>query len=117
MGIIISHIARLLIDLGLLLLMRYLEIYELTDGLTLLIAFRIIVGHFGRIFQFVIGSGDDIEGFAVGIIANVLKTVLESAILLSLYDDISLRVTVLVIVCILARNLFEAVALCEEFGE
>lgn len=114
MGIIISHIARLLIDLGLLLLMRYLEIYELTDGLTLLIAFRIIVGHFGRIFQFVIGYG---EGFAVGIIANGLKTVLESVILLSLYDDISLRVIVLVIVCILARNLFEAVALCEEFGE
>lgn len=117
MRIIISHVVRLFIDLGLLVLMRYLEIYELTDGLTLLIAFRIIVGHFGRIFQFIIGASDDIEGFAAGIIANIIKTTLEAAILLSLYDDISLSVAVIVIGCILARNIFEAVALCEEFGE
>ena len=117
MGIIISHLVRLGIDFGLLLLMHHLEIYELTDVLVLLIAIRIIVGHFGRIFQYIIGYSDDMKGFAVGIVANLIKTFFESAILLNLYDDISLRVAFIVIVCILARNTFEAVALCEEFGE
>ena len=117
MWILFAHIVRLLIDLGLLFLLRYLEIYELTDVLMGLIAARISVGHFGRIFQFVIGVSDDIEGCAAGLFANIIKTALEAAILLNLYDEISFGIAVLVIGCILARNIFEAVSLCEEFGE
>lgn len=117
MWIIISHFVRLVIDLGLLVLLRELEIYDLTLELTGLIAFRIVVGHFGRMFQYIVGYSDDMEGFITGIIANIIKTALETAILLNLYNDISFGVTVIVIGCILARNLFEAISLCEEFGE
>lgn len=117
MLIIYSHIFRLVIDLGLLGLMLYLEIYEFTLIIVVLIVFRVIVGHVGRIFQYMFGSLDDMEGLLTGVIANAIKTALESAILLSLYDDISTGVTVIVILCILVRNTFEAVSLCEEFSD
>ncbi len=117
MLIIFSHIFRLVIDLILLGIMHYLEIYKFTSILVVLIVFRLIVGHAGRIFQYLFGSLDDIDGLLTGVIANIIKTGLESAILLNLYDDISIGVTVIVILCILARNTFEAVSLCEEFSD
>ena len=117
MTIVISHIVRLVIDLVLLYIMLDLEIYELTLTVKILVTGRIIIGHVGRIFQYIIGSLDDMEGCAAGAIANIVKTILESVILLSLHDDISTRVAAIVIICIFARNIFEAVSLCEEFSD
>ena len=117
MIIVISHGVRLVIDIILLYIMLGLEIYELTLTVKILVTGRIIVGHVGRIFQYIIGSLDDIEGCAAGVTANIVKTILESVILLSLYDDISTDVAAIVIICILARNTFEAVSLCEEFSD
>ena len=119
MTILVSHIARLVIDLILFAIMLELDLYEFTNTFIILIVFRLIIGHFGRIFQYVLSLADDFDGLIAGFLANGIKTTLESIILLSLYkdEDISNDVIAIIIICILARNTFEAVSLCEDFSE
>ena len=117
MLIIFSHTIRLGIDLILLGIMLKLKIYEFTSTVEGLIFFRLSVGHIGRIYQYVISTGNHVTGFLTGIGANIIKTVLEVAILLNLYDDIDPDITAFVIIAILTRNIFEAVSLCERFSD
>ena len=114
---ILSHGVRGLIDIALFGIMLYLDIYDFTNIVLFFIVCRIVVGHLGRIFQYVIGDSDDVEGCLAGLVANGIKTILEAAILLNLYGVWSMPITVTVILLILARNVFEAVSLCEEFSE
>ena len=117
MLITISHLLRLAIDLLLVGLMLELEIYEFTLTVQLLIFFRLSVGHGGRICQYRIGLTNHIYGLLAGFVANVIKTVLETAILLNLYEKIPNDIAGLAILGILGRNIFEAVSLCEEFSD
>ena len=114
--IVLSHIFRLVLDLMLLGIMLHLDLYEFTSTIIFLIIVRLVVGHAGRIFQHLFGSLDDMEGLIVGLIANGIKTILESVILFSLYD-VPTYAIVSVVICILGRNGFEAVSLCEDFSD
>ena len=112
-----SHGARAIIDSALFFIMIHLDIYNFTDIVLLLIGCRIVVGHLGRMFQYVIGGSDEAEGCATGIIANIIKTALEVAILLNIYGVFSAHITIAVVALILGRNIFEALSLCEQFSE
>ena len=116
--IFLAHGVRLAIDLMLFGLLLELDVYEFPTSIIALIISRIIVGHGGRVLQYIFGFGSVWDGFIVGLFANGIKTFLESVILFSLYEDEIPGIVALVIVIgILGRNGFESLSLCEDFSD
>lgn len=106
--------ARALIDFVLFGIMIHLEIYEFTDAVLVLIAIRIIVGHYGRVLRYVLRKS---SRFLVGFFANVIKAFLECAIISNLNGDIPSDFVPWVVICIFLRRGCEVASLYEAFNE
>ena len=116
---IVAHVLRLIFDLILIGILYSLRIYEFPTWITVLIILRICVGHIGRIIQQIVSLDDEIDGLAAGVVAALIRTGLEIAIMLhvtvSEYGPLSRSILVSIIAIMIARNVSEAFSLCQDF--
>lgn len=118
---IVAHVLRLIFDLILIGILYSLRIYEFPTWITVLIILRIFAGHIGRIIQQIASLDDEFEGLIAGIVAALIRTGLEIAIMIhvtaSEYGPLSRLILGSIIVIMIARNVSEAFSLCQDFAD
>ena len=113
------HLGRLVADILLMSMMLLQNIYELPISLVILMFFRIIAGHGGRIAQRVFNLLYDSSEILVALISAAIKVVLEIVILAVVIKSKNINVTddfiVIAVLIMIGRSAFESLSVCKKF--
>ena len=113
------HLGRLAADILLMSMMLLQNIYELPISLVILMFFRIIAGHGGRIAQRVFNLLYDSSEILVALISAAIKVGLEIVILAVVIKSKNMNVTddfiVIAVLIMICRSAFESLSVCKKF--
>lgn len=117
--VIFWHLGRLVADILLMSMMLLQNIYELPISLVILMFFRIIAGHGGRIAQRVSNLFYGSSEILVALISAAIKVGLEIVILAVVIKSKKIGVTnnfiVIAVLIMICRSAFESLSVCKKF--